>query len=92
LSEAPSFGEPVVTLDPAARGSIAYRLLAAEIEGRFGLHSRGGGNGRQPGAATAVPGPGGRGYGTVTSVPRGVEEAWPPPVPWAAESTAREER
>ena len=28
LSEAPSFGEPVLTLDPASRGSIAYRLAA----------------------------------------------------------------
>jgi chromosome partitioning protein len=37
LSEAPSFGEPVLTLDPSARGSVAYRLLAAEVEAHFGL-------------------------------------------------------
>lgn len=37
LSEAPSFGEPVLTLDPSSRGSIAYRLLAAEVEARYGL-------------------------------------------------------
>jgi chromosome partitioning protein len=37
LSEAPSFGEPVLTLDPSSRGSISYRLLAAEIEARYGL-------------------------------------------------------
>lgn len=37
LSEAPSFGEPVLTLDPSSRGSIAYRLLAAEVEARYGV-------------------------------------------------------
>lgn len=37
LSEAPSFGEPVVTLDATSRGSIAYKLLAAELEDRYGL-------------------------------------------------------
>jgi chromosome partitioning protein len=37
LSEAPSFGEPVLTLDPSSRGSISYRLLAAEVEERYGL-------------------------------------------------------
>src|SRR5919106_1976950 len=37
LSEAPSFGEPVLTLDPSSRGSITYRLLAAEVEARYGL-------------------------------------------------------
>ncbi|MGH2735647.1 MAG: ParA family protein, partial [Actinomycetota bacterium] len=37
LSEAPSYGEPVLTLDPSARGSVAYRLLAAEVEDRYGL-------------------------------------------------------
>ena len=39
LSEAPSFGEPVLTLDPGARGSVAFRLLAAEVEDRYGLAS-----------------------------------------------------
>jgi len=37
LSEAPSFGEPVLTLDPSSRGAISYRLLAAEVEARYGL-------------------------------------------------------
>lgn len=37
LSEAPSFGEPVVTLDPTSRGSISYKLLAAELETRYAL-------------------------------------------------------
>ncbi|MDQ3645317.1 MAG: AAA family ATPase, partial [Actinomycetota bacterium] len=36
LSEAPSFGEPVLTLDPSSRGSIAYKLLAGEVEARYG--------------------------------------------------------
>jgi chromosome partitioning protein len=39
LSEAPSFGEPVLTLDPSSRGSIAYKLLAAEVEKRYGLRA-----------------------------------------------------
>jgi chromosome partitioning protein len=37
LSEAPSFGEPVLTLDPSSRGSVSYRLLAAEVEELYGL-------------------------------------------------------
>lgn len=37
LSEAPSFGEPAVTMAPGSRGAIAYRLLAAELETRLGL-------------------------------------------------------
>ncbi len=41
LSEAPSYGEPVVTLDPSSRGSISYKLLAAEVEARYGLASAG---------------------------------------------------
>jgi chromosome partitioning protein len=90
LSEAPSFGEPVLTLDPSARGSIAYRLLAAEVEARFGLdrsrHGNGAGDKRMP--ARAVPGPGGRGYGTVTAQPKDLEETWPRPAPW---TTGRED-
>lgn len=35
LSEAPSFGQPAVTLDPSARGAMAYRWLAEEFEARF---------------------------------------------------------
>ena len=37
ISEAPSFGEPVLTLDPSSRGAISYRLLAAEVEARYAL-------------------------------------------------------
>jgi len=37
LSEAPSFGETVMTLDPASRGAHAYGLLAEEMESRYGL-------------------------------------------------------
>jgi chromosome partitioning protein len=33
LSEAPSFGQPIVTFDPTSRGSIAYRNLATEFSG-----------------------------------------------------------
>lgn len=33
LSEAPSFGQPIITFDPASRGALAYRLLAKEIAG-----------------------------------------------------------
>ena len=90
LSEAPSFGEPVVTLDPSSRGSISYKLLAAEVEARYQL--------AEPAAprpkarahtevATdrpAVPGPGGRGYGTVTPEPADLHLDWPRAEPWSA--------
>jgi chromosome partitioning protein len=33
LSEAPSFGQPIITFDPTSRGSIAYRSLALEVSG-----------------------------------------------------------
>jgi chromosome partitioning protein len=33
LSEAPSFGQPIITFDPSSRGSIAYRNLALEVSG-----------------------------------------------------------
>jgi chromosome partitioning protein len=33
LSEAPSFGQPIITFDPTSRGSIAYRNLAMEVSG-----------------------------------------------------------
>ncbi len=31
LSEAPSFGQPIVAFDPSSRGAIAYRELAKEV-------------------------------------------------------------
>jgi chromosome partitioning protein len=33
LSEAPSFGQPIITFDPTSRGSIAYLDLAMEVSG-----------------------------------------------------------
>ena len=97
LSEAPSFGEPVLTLDPSSRGSVAYRLLAVEVETRYGLEVHvppppKSASGevevsleppvREPALTAAVPGPGGRGYGTVAPEPPGLIEAWPPTEPW----------
>ena len=33
LSEAPSFGQPIIVFDPTSRGAIAYRELAKEVSG-----------------------------------------------------------
>jgi chromosome partitioning protein len=33
LSEAPSYGQPIIAFDPASRGAIAYRELAKEVSG-----------------------------------------------------------
>jgi chromosome partitioning protein len=33
LSEAPSFGQPIITFDPSSRGSTAYRGVAKEVSG-----------------------------------------------------------
>ena len=33
LSEAPSFGHPIIVFDPTSRGAIAYRELAKEVSG-----------------------------------------------------------
>ncbi|MDP9387312.1 MAG: AAA family ATPase [Actinomycetota bacterium] len=33
LSEAPSFGQPIIVFDPMSRGAIAYRELAKEVSG-----------------------------------------------------------
>jgi chromosome partitioning protein len=33
LSEAPSFGQPIMAFDPTSRGAIAYRELAKEVSG-----------------------------------------------------------
>jgi chromosome partitioning protein len=33
LSEAPSFGQPIIVFDPSSRGAIAYRELAKEVAG-----------------------------------------------------------
>lgn len=96
ISESPSFGEPVLTLDPSSRGAVSYRLLAAEIEARYALDqhppappqpaSVAGGN--EPRAEAhhhdpkPTPGPGGRGYGTVAAEPPGLDRLWPRRDPW----------
>ena len=33
LSEAPSFGQPIIVFDPSSRGASAYRALAKEVSG-----------------------------------------------------------
>ena len=33
LSEAPSFGQPIIAFDPSSRGAIAYSELAKEVSG-----------------------------------------------------------
>jgi chromosome partitioning protein len=39
LSEAPSFGKTIFAYDPLSPGASAYRNLAKEVIGRFGLKS-----------------------------------------------------
>jgi chromosome partitioning protein len=39
LSEAPSFGKTIFGYDPSSAGALAYRALALELIGRFGLAS-----------------------------------------------------
>jgi hypothetical protein len=90
LSEAPSFGEPVLTLDPSSRGALSYRLLASEFESRFGLTIHvpvpppSKPNRSDEGqVVTATPGPGGRGYGVTAPPPGDLEAAWPKREPWS---------
>ena len=94
LSEAPSFGEPVVTLDPSSRGSISYKLLAAELEKRYGLAGEKTPERAPAGASPkpAVPGPGGRGYGTVTAEPEDLDRTWPRVEPWSETVSAAPDR
>jgi chromosome partitioning protein len=86
LSEAPSFGEPVVTLAASSRGSIAFKVLASEVAGRYGIdiasaeEPSAGGEGKE----RPSRGPQGRGFGTKTAEPPGLDEAWPRPLPWTA--------
>ena len=90
LSEAPSYGEPVVTLDPSSRGAISYKLLAAEVEQRYGLVAGGSQHPTPVAEQTretiverpATPGPGGRGYGTQTAEPADLHLDWPRAHPW----------
>jgi chromosome partitioning protein len=92
LSEAPSFGEPVITLDPTARGAIAYKLVAAEVAARLGIEDKGPAAAAPRPAPTSAPnaravrpgsaGPTGRGYGTTAPEPAGLNDAHPRRVPW----------
>ena len=93
LSEAPSFGEPVVTLDPSSRGSISYKLLAGEVEARYGLADSDATRPKaRPSVGTetierpATPGPGGRGYGAQTAEPKDLHLDWPRTEPWSLAS------
>jgi chromosome partitioning protein len=79
LSEAPSFGEPVIALDKGSRGSIAFRLLAAEIEERFELKKT---TAKENTDTSPEMGPGGRGFGVVAEEPPGLEKSWPKSQPW----------
>jgi chromosome partitioning protein len=40
LSEAPSYGQPILAFDPTSRGAIAYRELAKEVSGGAPKRSR----------------------------------------------------
>ncbi len=40
LSEAPSYGQPIVAFDPTSRGALAYRELAKEVSGGTPRRSR----------------------------------------------------
>jgi chromosome partitioning protein len=33
LSEAPSFGQSIITFDPSSRGAASYRAVAKEVSG-----------------------------------------------------------
>jgi chromosome partitioning protein len=57
LSEAPSFGQPIIAFDAASRGAIAYEELAREISDGFGADQAAaagdvGGDVAEPSAAT----------------------------------------
>jgi chromosome partitioning protein len=52
LSEAPSHGLPISRYDPACRGAIAYRQLAAELHARVQARAS-----FATGAPLSVPGP-----------------------------------
>jgi MinD-like ATPase involved in chromosome partitioning or flagellar assembly len=92
LSEAPSFGEPAVTLDPSSRGARSYLALAREIEGQqedaAGLRRHETVPKEEPTSLpperteAAAPGPKGRGYGVATEIPADITTAWPPSQPW----------
>ena len=91
LSEAPSFGEPVVTLDPSSKGALSYRKLATEVEARYELQVHvppppekrsKPAPARRPAVVEGRSGPKGRGYGTSSPEPQGIDEAFPRPEFW----------
>ena len=78
LSEAPSHGEPVLSLDPGSRGAIAYRLLGNELTAKLHLQPATSEPEVQRVAVMAgAPGVAGRGFGQVTAVPDDVTREWP---------------
>ncbi len=89
LSEAPSYGEPVVTLDPSSRGAVSYRKLAVEVEKRYALqvHVPPPPDKKEPPRVSedvveGPRGPKGRGYGTTAPEPKEIDEAFPRPEFW----------
>lgn len=81
LSEAPSYGEPVVTFDPSSRGAAAYRAVASELAARLQIAST------DPGPLHRVgPVPTARGYGAGNQRPPGPPEGWPRRAPWGGEA------
>ena len=87
LSEAPSFGEPVIGLAPNSRGAIAFRLLATEFVERRNVMEAS--DSKAPRAVAGRSGEGGRGYGTPTPVPSTMSRAWPRPAPWLSNDAER---
>jgi chromosome partitioning protein len=96
LSEAPSFGQPAVTLDPGSRGARSYLALAHEIIRESASETAPlaevsptevPASEPPPREKVAVPGPGGRGYGVATPIPTGIQDAWPPLEPWTGGGT-----
>ena len=87
LSEAPSFGEPILKLDSSSRGAISFRVLAAEFIERYGLRAT-----EDLSVQKGTPGPHGRGYGTVAPAPRNLESAWPPGEPWSDAASKEQPR
>jgi nitrogenase subunit NifH len=85
LSEAPSYGEPVVTLDPSSKGAVAYRKLAAEVEARYemAVHVPPPPPEKTIDVTEGARGPKGRGYGTTAPEPPGIDEAFPRPEFWS---------
>jgi chromosome partitioning protein len=85
LSEAPSYGEPVVTLDPSSKGAVAYRKLAAEVEARYemAVHVPPPPPEKTIDVTEGPRGPKGRGYGTAAPEPSGIDESFPRPEFWS---------